>query len=114
MDRSVYIVANKQQEHDILEKLVRNGYEHPCTDKKKYTFTPSIDGIYFSGFPYKIISDNDKHLIYWSTDNGYTETQVREILIKLLNSKNAMRRDMTAEQVVDEFMERVTNDKNSR
>lgn len=36
---------------------------------------------------------------------GYTETQVREILIKLLNSKNAMRRDMTAEQVVDEFME---------
>lgn len=35
---------------------------------------------------------------------GYTETQVREILIKLLNSKNAMRRDMTAEQVVDEFM----------
>ena len=36
---------------------------------------------------------------------GYTETQVRKILIKLLNSKNAMRRDMTAEQVVDEFME---------
>ena len=35
---------------------------------------------------------------------GYTETQVRKILVKLLNSKNAMRRDMTAEQVVDEFM----------
>lgn len=37
---------------------------------------------------------------------GYTETQVRKILIKLLNSKNAMRRDMTAKQVVDEFMKK--------
>lgn len=29
----------------------------------------------------------------------------REILIKFANSKNAMRRDMTVEQIVDEFME---------
>lgn len=36
---------------------------------------------------------------------GYYETQVREILIKFANSENAMRRDMTAEQIVDEFME---------
>ncbi|MBU5285312.1 hypothetical protein KQH86_04290 [Weissella confusa] len=36
---------------------------------------------------------------------GYTEKQVREILIKFANSKNAMRRDMPAEQIVDEFME---------
>lgn len=36
---------------------------------------------------------------------GYYETQVRDILIKFANSKNAMRRDMTAEQIVDEFME---------
>lgn len=28
----------------------------------------------------------------------------REILIKFANSKNAMRRDMTVEQIVDEFM----------
>ena len=35
----------------------------------------------------------------------YDATQVREILIKFANSKNAMRRDMTVEQIVDEFME---------
>lgn len=35
----------------------------------------------------------------------YTVEQVREILIKFANSKNAMRRDMTVEQIVDEFME---------
>ena len=35
---------------------------------------------------------------------GYNETMVRKILIKFANSKNAMRRDMTAEQIVDEFM----------
>lgn len=34
----------------------------------------------------------------------YTEEQVRDILIKFANSKNAMRRDMTVEQIVDEFM----------
>lgn len=36
---------------------------------------------------------------------GYTETQVRNILVRFANSKNAMRRDMTTEQIVDEFME---------
>ncbi|AWF95126.1 hypothetical protein [Weissella cibaria] len=36
----------------------------------------------------------------------YPEEQVREILINFANSKNAMRRDMTAEQIVDYFMER--------
>lgn len=35
----------------------------------------------------------------------YTEEQVRDILIKFANSKNAMRRDMTVEHIVDEFME---------
>lgn len=30
---------------------------------------------------------------------------VRKILVKFANSKNAMRRDMTAEHIVDEFME---------
>lgn len=34
----------------------------------------------------------------------YTKDQVREILIKFANSKNAMRRDMTAEKIVDEFI----------
>lgn len=36
---------------------------------------------------------------------GYDETRVREILINFANSKNAMRRDMTVEQIVDEFIE---------
>ena len=36
---------------------------------------------------------------------GYDETMVRDILIKFANSENAMRRDMTVEQIVDEFME---------
>lgn len=44
-----------------------------------------------SGFPMKFV--------------GYYESQVRAILIKFANSENAMRRDMTAEQIVDEFME---------
>lgn len=35
---------------------------------------------------------------------GFTPLQARDILIKFANSKNAMRRDMTAEQIVDEFM----------
>lgn len=35
---------------------------------------------------------------------GYYETQVRDILIKFANSENAMRRDMTVEQIVDEFI----------
>ncbi|MCS9991229.1 hypothetical protein [Weissella confusa] len=34
----------------------------------------------------------------------YTEEQVREILIKFANSKNAMRRDMTVEQIVDDWL----------
>lgn len=91
MDRSVYIVANKQQEREVLLELVRKGYEHPGTDTKKYTFTPSIDGTYFSGFPYKIISDNDKHLIYWSSGCFYSENN--EVIV---------------------FDGRNTNDKNSR
>ena len=33
---------------------------------------------------------------------GYINT--REVLIEFANSKNAMRRDMTVEQIVDEFM----------
>lgn len=36
---------------------------------------------------------------------SFTPSQVREILIKFANSENAMRRDMTVEQIVDEFME---------
>lgn len=44
------------------------------------------------------------------TDKAYIvaneqQEQVREILIKFANSKNAMRRDMTVEQIVDEFIE---------
>lgn len=35
----------------------------------------------------------------------YGREKVRDILIKFANSKNAMRRDMTTEQIVDEFME---------
>lgn len=35
----------------------------------------------------------------------YTEEQVREILVKFANSDNAMRRDMSVGQIVDEFME---------
>lgn len=31
-------------------------------------------------------------------------SKIRDILVKFANSKNAMRRDMTAEQIVDEFM----------
>ena len=36
---------------------------------------------------------------------GYNKAQVREILVKFANSKNAMRRDMTVEHIVDKFME---------
>ena len=36
---------------------------------------------------------------------GYDKNMVREILIKFANSKNAMRRDMMSEQIVDEFLE---------
>ena len=35
----------------------------------------------------------------------YTTEKVREILIKFANSKNAMRRDMPVDEIVDEFME---------
>lgn len=45
------------------------------------------------------------HSGFPTTFVGYYESQVREILIKFANSKNAMRRDMTAEQIVDEFTE---------
>lgn len=34
----------------------------------------------------------------------YTDEQVRDILIEFANSKNAMRRDMPTEKIVDEFM----------
>ena len=44
---------------------------------------------------------------YWLVHNTeyYTNEKVRDILINFANSKNAMCRDMTAEQIVDEFME---------
>lgn len=45
------------------------------------------------------------HSGFPTTFVGYYETQVRDILIKFANSKNAMRRDKTVEQIVDEFME---------
>lgn len=35
----------------------------------------------------------------------YDREKVRDVLIKFANSENAMRRDMTAQQIVDEFME---------
>ena len=35
----------------------------------------------------------------------FTDEQVREILIKFAYSENAMRRNMPAEQIFDEFME---------
>ena len=44
------------------------------------------------------------HVGFPMTFVGYYETQVRDILIKFANSSNAMHRDMTAEQIVDEFM----------
>nr|DAD70537.1 MAG TPA: hypothetical protein [Siphoviridae sp. ctcPV5] len=34
----------------------------------------------------------------------YTSEQMRDNLIKFANSENAMRSDMTVEQIVDEFM----------
>ncbi|RGX49941.1 hypothetical protein DWV22_01010 [Weissella confusa] len=40
-----------------------------------------------------------------AADEYYDREKVREIVIKFANSKNAMRRDMTVEQIVDEFME---------
>lgn len=39
------------------------------------------------------------------TTEFYTHNQVRDILIKFANSKNAMRRDMAVAHIVDEFME---------
>ena len=44
---------------------------------------------------------------YWLANNieYYDREKVRQILIEFANSKNAMRRDMTVEQIVDEFME---------
>lgn len=45
------------------------------------------------------------HVGFPMTFVGYYETQVRDILIKFANSENAMRRDMSVEQIVDEFME---------
>lgn len=36
--------------------------------------------------------------------NLYTEQQMREVLIKFANSENAMRRDMSVEDIVDGFM----------
>lgn len=45
------------------------------------------------------------HVGFLMTFVGYYETQVRDILIKFANSENAMRRDMTVERIVDEFME---------
>lgn len=40
-----------------------------------------------------------------SAGEYYDREKVRDILIKFANSKNAMRRDMTVEQIVDKFME---------
>ena len=45
------------------------------------------------------------HCGFPTTFVGYNKAQVREILVKFANSENAMRRDMTAERIVDEFME---------
>lgn len=41
-----------------------------------------------------------------AADEYYDRENVRDILIKFANSKNAMRRDMTVEQIVDKFMEK--------
>lgn len=44
---------------------------------------------------------------YWVANNTeyYDRQKLRQILIEFANSKNAMRRDMTVEQIVDEFLE---------
>lgn len=40
----------------------------------------------------------------FAADEYYDRAKIREILIKFAYSENAMRRDMPAEQIVNEFM----------
>lgn len=47
---------------------------------------------------------NDERKDYIPGFNLYTEQQMREVLIKFANSENAMRRDMSVEDIVDGFM----------
>lgn len=57
------------------------------------------------GEPEVRLGETIRPLLY-ANPNGeyYTTEKIREILIKFAKSKNAMRRDMSVEQIVDEFM----------
>lgn len=52
------------------------------------------------------ITNNSMEPISLPSGTGlFTDEQVREILSKFANAKNAMRRDMPVDEIVDEFME---------
>ena len=58
------------------------------------------------GEPEVRLGETIRPLLYANPSGEYYDKEkVREILIKFAYSENAMRRNMPAEQIVDEFME---------
>lgn len=59
-----YIVANKEQEFDVLKKLEQDGFKWYDRDlPTKFIFS---EGILFSGFPYIISEYKDIGWIGWA------------------------------------------------
>lgn len=58
-----YIVANKQQELDVLKKLENEGFKWTVDLPTKFIFS---EALLFKGFPYVISTHEDIQRIGWS------------------------------------------------
>ena len=72
MKNKVYIVANEQQEHEVLEKLERKGLVWIMGGEKPTEWVPNRDAPAFTDFPIVLIdkSEHDFDLPFILTDNG--------------------------------------------
>ena len=72
MTNKAYIVANKQQEREVLKKLEREGMTWGTINEKPTDFAPGVWNIV--PFPYVIIANN------WLSWNWVSELKNKEIV----------------------------------
>ena len=74
MTDKAYIVANKQQELDVLNKFERKGFKWGSEElPTEFIFS---DSVWFDGFPYVITENKDVWYIGWTYDSQYFNDNV--------------------------------------
>lgn len=74
MTDKAYIVADEQQEREVLEKLEREGYVWVSGGEKPTEWSPSRwgnDGYFFFKFPYALVLNNGLSWTSYITEDNY-------------------------------------------